>query len=120
MGGQELTSRRVVLVNLSQMLRELLEEAFAHAPGLDVVAASDGCSLAHAACETQAELLVTETPDSASGELDELLRRLPRLRVIVLAESGRRAVLVEMRPARVPLGELTPADLLAMAAAPAT
>jgi hypothetical protein len=52
--------------------------------------------------------------DSTAGEHDweRVLRELPGLKVLTILDDGRQGFLYELRPCRVPLGEVSPQTLL--------
>ncbi len=96
------------------MLEEIVRKVLSREPDLEVVGAvSSIYDLDHALAIRQADVVVAGLAGSSSGrEFDPLLRAYSRLRVFSLEGDGRRTVLHEMRPHSVPLGNVTPEELI--------
>lgn len=63
-------------------------------------------------------VIVTERDFTQTAKYDALLIANPRLRVVAVSGDGKSADLYEMRPCRVPLGELSAATLADAVRAP--
>ncbi len=64
--------------------------------------------------ETAIDVVIVGAPQpDDSGYARELLQASSPTRVLVIANSGRSAVMYEMRPQEVALGEVSPEDLVA-------
>ena len=75
--------------------------------------AHEAADLACAVGSTRADVVIAGPDPSGSGEgFDTLLERYPRLKVFAVSRGGKATAFHEMRPHRVPLGELSPAGLL--------
>jgi DNA-binding NarL/FixJ family response regulator len=104
---------RVLLVDMPQLLRDLIEHAIATDPDLDVVGTEpDVEALERAAGETDPEFVIIgldhgDLPESARAFLEA--RSRPRM-LGLEADEGT-AVLYELTPRRVPIGAVTPEEL---------
>ncbi len=97
------------------MLLDIMTNIVASQDDMDVVAnVAHNADLARAADRSDAEVVIlARNEDVASeNEYDELLYDRSRLKVIEIAGFGRRGSLYELRPRRVPLGEMSPSRLL--------
>jgi DNA-binding NarL/FixJ family response regulator len=105
---------RVLLVELEPLLLRDITTNFLRRDGVDVVGRLPSReALADQVARARAEIVVlglagTEFPP----ECRELLVRYPRMKVLGVAAEGRRGFLYELRPHKVPLGELDPKRLL--------
>lgn len=100
---------RVVFLNLPRMLAELLERSLADGEGIQLVATIDGAPpLAETVTATGAQLVVAGAEGIGPEQVDALLEEDPFVKVISVVAGGRESVFVEMRPNRVPLGQLSP------------
>lgn len=80
-----------------------------------VVGRVNGDDLFAAAQRTGANvILIGQTAKESPEQYDELLLSHPRLKVLTIAEDGKTGALYELRPHRVPLGEMS-ADVLCAA-----
>ena len=108
--------RKVLLLGTSRLFGDLVKGIVEPADDVRVVAeVSSADALPDALEETDADFVVAavdEEPTSTKPYLD-LLEQRPRLRVLILAGEGRRGMLWELRPRRVPIGEVSPTALLA-------
>jgi DNA-binding NarL/FixJ family response regulator len=94
------------------MLRDIVMETLAVEPDMQVVGeVSTADELLRSVERTHADVVVTGRDDSPLASM--LLRKQPQLKVIAVADNGRESSLYEMRPQRVPLGEITPRRLVA-------
>jgi chemotaxis response regulator CheB len=101
------TSGRVALVGLPEMLREIVEGALRQQPDLAVVGTEDD---AHAAVGRLGANLLVVNDESLDGEaIADLLRRHPDVQVLGISADGRQAY--AYRPGRVLLGGLSPEAL---------
>jgi hypothetical protein len=76
------------------------------------IVGTDG--LLQAAMDVQADVVVLGGLASAGNDnYHDLLYGRPRIKVIVIAASGREAVLHELQPQLIPLGDVAPASLIA-------
>jgi hypothetical protein len=104
-----LDTTRILLVDMSQILCEIVASIIDHQPDLDLVAEPtfDPAKAAATVHRTRADVVVLSTHKPEPSRLLFLLLEVhPCPRVLVLAADGRQAFLCE------PLGELSPAELL--------
>jgi hypothetical protein len=99
---------RILLVDLPRMLLEILAEALEKQPDMAAVVS------AHLRVEqpdlSEIDVVITGHDDPQLASL--LLERYPRLRLFSLVRDGKDSLLYELRPQRVPLGELSTSDLI--------
>jgi hypothetical protein len=70
--------------------------------------------LLQAATDLQADVIVLGAPAATEPEdYQDLLYGRPRLKIIAIAADGREAILHELQPLVIPLGEVAPASLIA-------
>ncbi|HKP27922.1 MAG TPA: hypothetical protein VJU15_00870 [Gemmatimonadales bacterium] len=104
----------VVLAGLPRMLAEIVRRVLGEAQDLDVVdlsLSSDG--LADSLAYHEADVLVTGLrPNQSIERFASLLRSHPSLRIFALEGDGRRAILYELQPHTVPLGDVSPEGLI--------
>jgi DNA-binding NarL/FixJ family response regulator len=104
---------RIVLVDMSPLLRDIVRNAIAHEPDLEVVAEHDGdVDLETAVARGGADFVILGSEAPAHTSTASLLAANCRVRALELQGDGRDAVLYEFRPHRVALGELSPDTLL--------
>jgi DNA-binding NarL/FixJ family response regulator len=106
---------RVVLMDMSPMLRDILRALVAGERGLRVAAEyNDLVPLTPAVEEHEANIVVF---GDLSPRLDEDCRELllthPQTKLFVVGGDGRRTTLYELRPHREHLGEVAPDELIA-------
>jgi DNA-binding NarL/FixJ family response regulator len=107
-------SVRVVLIDMSPMLRQILRGVVHGPPGIDVVAEyEEMVPLLPAAKEHRADVvLFGHESTRLSEECRELLEERPQTRLLAVGNEGRRSTLYELRPYREALGEVSPDELL--------
>ena len=105
---------RVLLVDLTAMLREIVKGVLEAEPTVDVVGElAAGEPLLPAVEKTDAEVVIFATDQrDLSPDGYDLLDARPRTKVLALVGDGREAFLYELRPSREALGELTPWGLI--------
>jgi len=105
---------RVVLAGLPRMLAEIVRRVLGEAPDLEVIDMSvNSDNLADSLEYHEADVLVTGLrPDQSIDQFASLLRAHPSLRIFALEGDGRRAVLYELQPHTVPLGDVSPEGLI--------
>jgi DNA-binding NarL/FixJ family response regulator len=106
---------RVLLVGMTVILRELIAEILGSAPGVEIVGEVPGGERAPAGVRrTRADVVVLGVDETGGPEVvSELLAAHPHLLVIGISPDGRQGSLHELRPHDVPLGELSPEQLVA-------
>src|SRR5687768_230292 len=109
-----LAQYRVVLGRMPRLLHDIIESVLQQTPDIALVGDLDeGDDPVALVRHARADVVVVgmENDHLAIPYLD-LMRELCRVRVLGIAAHGRRAFLYELRPFRIPLGELSPAELL--------
>ncbi len=91
---------------MPRILREIIEQAVADEPDMEIVEAGD-VPLGQAVESSMADFVIAGA-DYDFGEVARALDVRPRLRVLAVSGDGREAFLYELRPTRTPLGEVSP------------
>lgn len=104
----------VLLVELEPLLLRDITKYFLRRHGVEIVGHLESRSaLVDHVRRSRADTVVLGLPDGDfPEECRELLDRYPRMKVLGVAAEGRRGFLYELRPQKVPLGELDPKRLL--------
>lgn len=104
---------RVLLIQagLPTMLGDIVIRSLASHADVEVVRAADADDLASAVQRTGAEVIVGTEGRVPLPEVCSVLDDNPRARVFTLAADATMAWLYELRPERVPLGEVSPSRL---------
>ena len=92
------------------MLQSIIVEALSQRDDVALVV-SDPVDAGVTGSDVDVVLAAAPDPQNPNGLLD-LLWRWPKSRVVVVGSSGRDAVLYELAPRKLPLGELSPATLV--------
>jgi DNA-binding NarL/FixJ family response regulator len=105
---------QVLLIDMTQLLRELLRELLPARGTVVVVAEAPArAALIPAVDESGARVVIFGDADSyASTELEQLLAARPRTRLLSVASDGRHTTLYALRPHMQELGELSPSALI--------
>jgi DNA-binding NarL/FixJ family response regulator len=102
--------RRVLLVDMPQLLREIVRSVVAAEEDLELVAElADSRALQKAIPRHRPDFVIG---NSKPHDIDRLLEQRPTMKVLQVDGGGRSSVLYELRPTRIPLGELSPTRLL--------
>jgi DNA-binding NarL/FixJ family response regulator len=102
---------RIVLIDMPPLLRDVVRNAIAGQPDLDVVAERSVADLGAAVEEDDPDFVIVGT-GSASASVRAVVRPRGGVRVLELHSDGRESVLYELRPHRVSLGEISSETLL--------
>jgi DNA-binding NarL/FixJ family response regulator len=106
---------RILLGRMSPLLLDMLHNVVASNPDMAVVGHVGDADLLTTAKRTRADvILVGRQVNDEREQYGQLLLRRPRLKVLAIAHDGRTGSLYELRPRRVPLGQLS-ADALCRA-----
>jgi DNA-binding NarL/FixJ family response regulator len=104
---------RIVLIDMSPLLREIVRETLAREPDLDVVAEHEADADVRAAVEREsADFVIVGSDAGADAAVRSLVAADRGVRALELRADGRDSVLYELRPHRVALGEISPETLL--------
>jgi DNA-binding NarL/FixJ family response regulator len=103
---------RIALVDMPRILREIIEQAVADEPDMEIVEIEgSGVPLRQAVATARADFVIAGA-DYDFGEVARVLDERPRLRILAVAGDGREAFLYELRPTRTPLGEVSPQTIV--------
>jgi len=95
------------------MLREIIREIVARQADMDVVGDfAAPLPLRDAVVSCDAEFVIAGAEFSGADDVGPLLEEHPDVKVLAVEGDGREAFLWELRPKRVPLGEVSPQTLL--------
>jgi hypothetical protein len=104
---------RLVLIDMSPLLREIVRETVAREPDLDVVAEHDADVDVRTAVEgDDVDFVIVGSEATARAGVRALVGAELGVRALELHSDGKESVLYELRPHRVPLGEISPETLL--------
>jgi hypothetical protein len=101
---------RVILVGLPRLLEEIVAAAIVAEDDL-VLIGSFGAASNFSNGSLEADVAVTG--EHVADAVTALLRQAPRIKILSLASDGKSAWLYELQPVLLPLGELSPAGLVA-------
>jgi DNA-binding NarL/FixJ family response regulator len=103
----------VVLVDMPRILREIVRASVGAGDDFAVLAElPDAEHLADVAAETDASFVITDAVTATPESVERLLTLRPQLRVLGIGGDGRQTFLYELRPQRIPLGEMSPGTLV--------
>lgn len=107
-------SIRVMLVGLPQMLADIVGRVLAGAPDLEVTRWVNGLEqLMDIPADERPDVVVTGLgPSQRIESFASLLRAQPNLRILALEGDGRHAVMYELQPHAVPLGDVSAEGLI--------
>jgi hypothetical protein len=108
-----LRQTRVLLAKMPRMLLDILSHVVASEPDMVVAGwVKDDEDLLAATRRARANvILVGQVADDEQEKYASLLYTRPKLKVVAIAGDGKTGLLYELRPQRVPLGEIS-ADAL--------
>src|SRR5262249_53645779 len=105
--------RRIVVIGMSRMLREIVLETISAAPDLEVAREYERpVDLTKVVERDRPDLVVAGADGLEEGEIERALDDAPRLKVLGLADDGRQLLLYELAPQRFELGQASPQRLL--------
>jgi DNA-binding NarL/FixJ family response regulator len=103
----------VVLVDMPRMLRQILRTSVQAHPDFSVLAElPDAEHLADVAAETDTRFVITDAATATREGVERLLALRPQIRVLGIERDGRETFLYELRPQRIPLGEVSSETLV--------
>ena len=104
---------RVLLLGMPTMLRQIVRRIAEDAPELDVVAELPDADLeSPEVLDAEPDVVITGADPASEDAVTKLLRRRRAIRVLGISADARHVTLYELRPQRIPLGELAPATLV--------
>lgn len=92
---------------MPQLQCEIFHDRLSAEPDFDVVRAVDGLDLSQAVERTRAEFVIVGAGRFETGEVTVLHETRPAVKVLAVSATGRQGLLYELRPHRVPLGDLS-------------
>lgn len=111
--GTRLESTRIVLIDMSPLLRDIVRDTLAREPNLHVVAehAAD-VDVRVAVDDADADFVIFGSNAAAHASVESVVARERGVRALELHGDGKESVLYELRPYRVSLGQISPETLL--------
>lgn len=114
MKRESLKRIRILMVKVPGILGEIITEVVADEPDMEIVGAvTDYNELLPAARATSADAVIIGLED---GELPDICEKLlderPRVVLLGVHGDGRHAFVYALRPGRVAIGDVSPADLV--------
>ena len=112
---------RIVLIDMSPLLREIVREALSDEPDLDVVAEHDAVAdVGEAVARAAANFIIVGSDAATHDSVRAFVASTRGVRALEVQSGGKESVLYELRPHRVSLGEISTDTLLrTIRAAPA-
>jgi DNA-binding NarL/FixJ family response regulator len=105
----------ILLAGVPPLLVDILRHIVASEPDMTVVGRVGDGDLFAAAQRTGADvILIGQKANDNREQYNDLLLRQARLKVLTIADDGKTGSLYELRPQRIPLGEVS-ADVLCAA-----
>jgi DNA-binding NarL/FixJ family response regulator len=105
---------RILVAGMPRMLRDIVGSLLTAHDDFEVVAEfTDASELCSAVERTAADVVILGLEDSELPDVGcQLLWERPSTKVLGIAADGRKAFLYELRPHRIPLGEVSPDSLV--------
>ena len=100
---------------MPRLLRDIVNAILTREPDIHVAARGDDAALAEVGDSDalgNADVAIVAESEMASVDYEALLYAHPRLRLVAIAGDGRAAVVYELHPTRVALGEFSPQVLV--------
>jgi DNA-binding NarL/FixJ family response regulator len=102
--------RRILLVDMPQLMRDIIRSVVTAEADLELVAElDDSASLEDAVPQYAPDVVIGH---STRHDIERLLEDRSRPKVLQVDDTGRSTVLYELRPHRTALGEISPTRLL--------
>lgn len=103
----------VLVAEMPRVQAELIESFVTQTDDIALFRLHEYASLSQALRETRADVVLLDTGASdLPAPYVELMRAHARVKLLAIEAGGRRGSLFELRPYRVPLGEVSPERLL--------
>jgi len=105
---------RVLLIDMAPMTKEFIRDAVAKARDIALMGELPAhAPLVRAVDDRDAHVVIFGTPTAGlPEECADLMNERPRTKVLTVERNGRSAVLYELRPVPVELGQVSPTALL--------
>ncbi|MES9852171.1 MAG: hypothetical protein ABW170_10100 [Candidatus Thiodiazotropha sp. L084R] len=107
---------RVILGKVPCLLNEIISKAILRESNISIVGkANSEHELFKLCVNTQADLIILGSTDAGFEEIgNSLLQQFPKVKIVVLTESGRSSFVYELRPHKVEIGELSAEELVGL------
>ena len=92
---------------MAPLLREIVRDAIVREPDLDIVAEHDGIDVRAAVELDDPDFIIVGEDAAAHEDVRQVVGAASRLRALEVQSDGRESVLYELRPHRIPLGEIS-------------
>ena len=102
---------RVLILNTPTLLGDLLVEAMMYQSDFSVIRERDFTRAEYAAAAPDVVVVGRSVPDQEYAA-SVLLARWPRSLVVAIADGSRGAVVFELEPTKVPVGDMSPKELV--------
>jgi hypothetical protein len=102
---------RIVLIDMPPLLRDIVRDAVSRQPDLDLVAEHDAGGLSEWVAIDEPDFVIVGTA-AASETVRSVVGAGCGIRALEVRSDGKESVLYELRPHRVPLGEISPETLV--------
>jgi hypothetical protein len=102
---------RIAVLDLPPKLREIIEDAVAEERDMELVTTELQTAADLMRLNIDVAIVGTRDPDD-TAQATNLLFTAPRVRVLMIATSGRMAALYELHPRRLRLGEASAPELM--------
>jgi DNA-binding NarL/FixJ family response regulator len=108
------TRIRILLAETPPMLTDILVDIASREPDLELIGSVTlGDALDNGVSDAHADVLILGVEDADDATLaGSLLEASPRLRVVMLARTGARAIVYELRPVKTEISDVSPPGLL--------
>ena len=104
---------RIVLIDMPPLLREIVRDAVAREPDFELVAEHEDAPDVRDTLEHDgADFVIVGSDAAAAACVSSLVAAQRGMRALELRADGRESVLYELRPHRVPLGEISAETLV--------
>ena len=104
---------RILLVGLPRMVRDMFEHAIGEQPDMALVGVAERAKLFELTREAEPSFVIVDAEDdSLPDDCRRLLAERPSLRVLGVESRAGRATLFELRPWRIAIGAVSPADVV--------
>ena len=106
--GRPLKLIRILLAGMPPLLLDIIRHVVAAEADMTVVGRLDDGDLLAATQRARADvILIGEKAKDGRESYDRLLMKQPGLKVLTIADDGKSGSLYELRPQRIPLGEIS-------------
>ena len=104
--------KRIVLIDMSPLLREIVREIIVREPDLEIVAEHDTVDVGEAVERDEPDFVIVGADAASDGQVRSLVGARAGLRALEVHSDGKESVLYELRPHRIALGEISSDTLL--------